>query len=249
MAKKSTTTTRTTTDTSTPATSADGVVKGKGKPKPKAAGKSRTSAARKSKATPRRRADTADKSGQGEAAGAAPDPGETRSKKLAQDSSSGGQAKQIAAASALKGYDKAAARDAGAGGTLSESQLRRIKSGLSRKDLNRYRQLLHRRRADILGDVASLELDAQNGSSGGISYEHMADAGSDNFEQEFTLGLVESERKLLVQINDALLRMRKGIYGVCLERGVPIGTTRLDAKPWAKWCIEVVREKEKLGLR
>ena len=170
-----------------------------------------------------------------------------RKKKLAQAASRQGK-KKLASASVLKGYDKADAAGATQGDSLSESQLRKAKSGLTRKDLNRYRGLLLSKRAEILGDVEALEQDAQNGSGGGISYEHMADAGSDNFEQEFTLGLVESERKLLAEINEALLRMKKGIYGVCLERGVPIGTVRLDAKPWAKWCIEVVREKERRGL-
>jgi len=131
---------------------------------------------------------------------------------------------------------------------LSDAQLRRVKTGLTRADLNHYRELLLQKRAEILGDVQSLQIDAKNESGNGISYEHMADAGSDNFEQEFTLGLMESERKMLELINNALLRMKKGTYGVCVERGVPIGKTRLDAKPWARWSIEVAREKEKFGL-
>ena len=174
-------------------------------------------------------------------------PAKSKPKKLAQPATRRGK-KKVASASSLKGYDKVGVVDSGSGAELTESQLRKLKSGLTRKDLNHYRERLLQKRAEILGDVELLEKDAQNGSGGGISYEHMADAGSDNFEQEFTLGLVESERKMLVQINDALLRMKRGIYGVCVERGVPIGKTRLDAKPWAKWCIEVVREKERAGL-
>ena len=241
MAKKKTTTKRSTKSKSPEERAATGVDEGqagqKAGRKRRSAKKSSPAAASSAKTDTKVAVDTpAD-------ASIPPEP-----KKLAQVSATGGP-KKVASASVLKGYDKAAAGGLDQGNSLSESQLRRAKSGLTRKDLNRYRKLLLDKRAEILGDVASLESDVQNGSSGGISYEHMADAGSDNFEQEFTLGLVESERKLLVQINDALLRMRKGIYGVCLERGVPIGTTRLDAKPWAKWCIEVVREKEKLGLR
>ena len=177
-----------------------------------------------------------------------PEPsGKPKPKKLTQPATRRGK-KKVASASSLKGYDKVGVTEAGSGTEMTESQLRRVKSGLTRRDLNHYRERLLEKRAEILGDVELLEKDAQNGSGGGISYEHMADAGSDNFEQEFTLGLVESERKMLVQINDALLRMKRGIYGVCVERGVPIGKTRLDAKPWAKWCIEVVREKERAGL-
>ena len=46
-----------------------------------------------------------------------------------------------------------------------------------------------------------------------------------------------------------LIRMREGCFGVCLKRAVPIGRPRLDAQPWAKYCIEAVREMEKQGSR
>ena len=132
---------------------------------------------------------------------------------------------------------------------LSEAQLRKIKTGLTRKDLGDYNQLLLQKRDELHGDVASLETDVRGPSGGNLSNLplHMTDVGSDNYEQEFTLGLVESERRLLREIEEALLRIQDGYYGVCLETGVPINRARLDAKPWAKYCIEVAREKERLG--
>ncbi|MEX0776032.1 MAG: TraR/DksA family transcriptional regulator [Phycisphaeraceae bacterium] len=140
--------------------------------------------------------------------------------------------------------------DLGDAGPLTEEQLRKIKSGLTKRELGRYRDVLVAKRAEILGDVDSLQADARNKDAGGdhFSPEHMADIGSDNWEQEFNLGLVESERKLLHEIVDALVRLDKGIYGICMETGKPIGKPRLDAKPWAKYCIEVVRDRERRGL-
>lgn len=134
------------------------------------------------------------------------------------------------------------------GQTLTPSQLRKTKSGLTRKELSGYRQLLFEKRAELLGDVASLQNDV-NEKAGNLSNMplHMADVGSDHYEQEFTLGLMESERKLLREIDDAILRIGEGTYGVCFVSGLPIGKPRLDAKPWAKYCIEVVREREKRG--
>ena len=129
----------------------------------------------------------------------------------------------------------------------SETQLRKVKSGLSRKELNDYRRGLMQKRAEILGDMMGLANEVRTDSGDQISPEHMADIGSSNFEQEFALGLVESERKMLQEIDEALLRIQRGTYGVCLERAVPIGKARLDAKPWAKYCIEAVREKERRG--
>ncbi len=129
---------------------------------------------------------------------------------------------------------------------LTVAQLRKVKTGLTKRDLDHfYRQLLDRR-AVIAGDVDTMQLDARNGD-GTLSHVpvHMADIGSDNYEQEFTLGLVESERKLLMEIDAAIERIRDRIYGVCIERGIPIGRARLDAKPWAKYCIEEARERER----
>ena len=96
-----------------------------------------------------------------------------------------------------------------------------------------------------------MESDARNANAGGnlsTMPMHMADVGSDNYDQEFTLVLVESERKLLGEIEEAIVRIQHRIYGVCVETAVPIGRARLDAKPWAKYCIEVAREKERMGL-
>ncbi len=135
--------------------------------------------------------------------------------------------------------------------SLTIGQLRKVKTDLSKRDLAQFRQLLLEKRKEILGDVEAMETDARGKNAGGNLSNmpvHMADVGSDNYEQEFTLGLVESERRLVREIDEALQRIEDKIYGVCLERGVPIARPRLEAKPWAKYCIEVARERERQGL-
>ncbi|MGB0766962.1 MAG: TraR/DksA family transcriptional regulator [Phycisphaeraceae bacterium] len=126
------------------------------------------------------------------------------------------------------------------------AQLKRVKTGLKKKDLDEFLKLLLERRAEIIGNVKGME-DARNASLGDIAHMplHMADVGSDNFEQEFTLGLMESEREMLREIEEAILRMREGYYGVCLETGRPIQRIRLEFAPWAKYCIDVARLREK----
>lgn len=134
---------------------------------------------------------------------------------------------------------------------LTPEELRKVKPGLNKREIEKFRKLLLEKRAEMLGDVESLESDALRGENNGGNLSnmpmHMADVGSDNYEQEFTLGLVESEKKMLREIDEALVRMQEGIYGVCLESGKPIGKPRLEAKPWAKYCIEIAREKERQG--
>jgi RNA polymerase-binding transcription factor DksA len=73
---------------------------------------------------------------------------------------------------------------------------------------------------------------------------HMADLGSDNWEQEFTLGLLENEEALVREIDEALARIETRTYGMCLATHKRISKARLRAKPWAKFCIEYARARE-----
>ncbi len=116
---------------------------------------------------------------------------------------------------------------------------------LSKADLENFRTLLLEKRREILGDVGSMESEAfRNQDNHSSSPMHMADVGTDNFEQEFTLGLIESERELLKEIQEAIARIENGTFGVCVATGKPIGKARLEAKPWAKYCIEYARMLE-----
>ena len=128
---------------------------------------------------------------------------------------------------------------------LTDAQMRKVKTGLTKKDLKYFQQLLLEKRAEIVGDVAAMDLSRNGGGELSHMPLHMADIGSDNYEQEFTLGLVESEQKLLREIDEALVRIASGTYGVCVISGVPIGKPRLEVQPWAKYCIEVARQRER----
>ncbi len=116
---------------------------------------------------------------------------------------------------------------------------------LSKSDLQYFRNLLLEKRREILGDVGSMESEAFKGGSNLSNMPiHMADVGTDNFEQEFTLGLIESERQILREIQDALARIDDGSFGICQGTGKPIPRVRLEAVPWAKYTIEFSRMLE-----
>ena len=124
------------------------------------------------------------------------------------------------------------------------------KSRLAKSTIEKYRQLLLAKRRDMLGDMSGLEaetLGAGRNDNGDLSNmpTHPADIGTDNFEHEFSLGLLESERQMLTEIDQALDRINAGTYGVCLGTDSPIGVARLRAKPWAKYCIDYARKVEK----
>ncbi len=124
------------------------------------------------------------------------------------------------------------------------------KTRLTDEELEFFRQILLEKRRELMGDVATMEDQAMRGSdsAGGAGSSmpiHMADLGSDTWEQEFTLGLIEKERSLVREIDEALERIDQRTYGVCMATGRPITKARLKAKPWAKHCIEYERELEK----
>ena len=72
-----------------------------------------------------------------------------------------------------------------------------------------------------------------------------ADLGSDNYEMEFTLSLLESERDLLREIDDALEKIAQGVYGICEGTGEPIPRTRLKFEPWTRYTVEYANLLEK----
>jgi DnaK suppressor protein len=121
---------------------------------------------------------------------------------------------------------------------------RKNQAGLSSKELEHYRDLLLEKRRELVGDMYSMESEALR-TSGGTNLSnlplHMADMGTDNYEQEFTLGLVEKDRGLLREINAALAKIQNGTFGICEGTGKPIGKPRLEAQPWARHSIEYAR--------
>lgn len=127
---------------------------------------------------------------------------------------------------------------------------RKNAAGFSSRDLEHFGELLRAKRREILGDMRSMEHEALN-TSGGSNLSnlpiHMADMGTDNYEQEFTLGLVEKDRQLLREINGALAKLKNGSYGICEGTGKPINRERLEYQPWARFSIEYARKMERGG--
>ena len=112
-----------------------------------------------------------------------------------------------------------------------------------------YKQRLLALRGRLRGDVNAMANSALHGAgddSGGSSAMpiHMAELGSENFEQEFTLSLVETEEDTLAAIEDALVRIEAGVYGKCVECGSVIPKTRLSAIPYTPLCVRCAEKLE-----
>lgn len=117
---------------------------------------------------------------------------------------------------------------------------------MSRKDaiLNMRQVLIKRRdalRKALAGDLSLLkELRAQ--TSGDV-----VDAALDSVQDEISSQLAEVESRELTRIEYALERMREGKFGVCEMCGCGIPMARLNALPYATFCIKCQREMERQG--
>jgi RNA polymerase-binding transcription factor DksA len=101
------------------------------------------------------------------------------------------------------------------------------------------------------GDISHLASEAFNRQGdeahGNLSHMpiHMADLGTDNFEQENTLHLLAKEENLLKEIAVALDRIDKGKYGECEECHDEIAKARLKELPYTRYCVECARMLDK----
>jgi RNA polymerase-binding transcription factor DksA len=130
---------------------------------------------------------------------------------------------------------------------LNEEQKMKRNNRLTQKDIQEFKASLLARRSELLSDVVSMESEVLRKGRSDLSNLpiHFADVGTDSFATENTLGLVESERKLIADIDDALDRIENGTYGLCEVNGKPIPKARLRVIPWARYCVEHARLSEK----
>ena len=121
-----------------------------------------------------------------------------------------------------------------------------LKTKLNAKQLRDYRDRLMKYRQRLLIDLGRIEKEALDANSDSSHMPiHMADVGSDAYDQDLKLGMAASERQRINDIEDALMRIKKKTYGVCHETGKEIPEVRLKAKPWAKYTKEAAEVIER----
>ena len=76
---------------------------------------------------------------------------------------------------------------------------------------------------------------------------HMADSGTDNFDRDFALSLLSSDKDAVFEIEEALKRIERKTYGVCELTNKTIPRVRLEAIPWTRFTVESQAQLEKDG--
>lgn len=94
--------------------------------------------------------------------------------------------------------------------------------------------------------LASFERDkAAGNSSPDDGIQDLADKAASAYSKELNFSLSDTERTLLMLIEESFTRMRDGSYGTCTNCGIEIGEKRLAAVPWTPFCIDCQELQEK----
>lgn len=122
---------------------------------------------------------------------------------------------------------------------------------MKKAEMKAYKEQLLALRARLRGDVNAMVNAAlrktRSEANGDLSSMpiHMADIGSDNYEQEFTLSLMQSDESVLESIELAIEKIEDGLYGTCEECSGSISKTRLTALPHTPLCIKCAQKLER----
>lgn len=126
-------------------------------------------------------------------------------------------------------------------------------TALSTEDVRTFREILIGLQSRLRRDLDQMTDEAlrqgAGEAAGGLSTlpNHLADIGTESFDQDFAIGLIENEQETLQQIDEALGRIEAGTFGVCQDCGQPIAKPRLQAIPYASTCINCARKAETQG--
>lgn len=122
---------------------------------------------------------------------------------------------------------------------------------MTKAETTKYKRLLLHKKERLLAEVKHIEKDTLSqsqreaaGDLSGYSF-HMADAATDNYDREFSLGLATTAQRVLYEIDEALKRMAEKRFGLCLSCDKAIPKKRLTAVPYASHCIRCQSTEER----
>lgn len=113
-----------------------------------------------------------------------------------------------------------------------------------RKNLTELRDRLHEDVSHLAGEALRQDERGAGGSTSAMPI-HMADAGTDAFEQENTLNLLANQEQVLEEIGAALDRIKEGTFGRCEECEKDIPPARLEVLPYARYCVPCAEKLER----
>ena len=101
----------------------------------------------------------------------------------------------------------------------------------------------------IRDDLQREQEEATSETAGELSSfdQHPGDSGTETFEMEKNVSLLEQVDDELLEVEAAVQRLERGTYGTCQACGRPIGDERLEAMPATRFCVEDQATAERQG--
>ena len=106
---------------------------------------------------------------------------------------------------------------------------------MDKKRLKHYRDKLLARREGLVGQVMEAELSSRERDA--EATQDPADMAANAYTKELLISMSANDRQLLNMIDEALARIETGDYGECVNCGEPVPEKRLEAVPWARYCL------------
>ena len=114
---------------------------------------------------------------------------------------------------------------------------------MTKKEMEKYRRLLDDKKAALSAELAKTRSAEEETTE--ESTQDIADKAVSSYTREFLYSLTDGERSTLLQIDDALVRIDEGAFGLCLSCGMLMTEKRLNAVPWAPYCLDCQELSEK----
>jgi len=119
----------------------------------------------------------------------------------------------------------------------------------ARRRLEAERVRLTEVKSDFDSEHLTEESEDENLSELSSVDQHQADVGTETFEREKDLSILEQIEAELADVEHALKRLDDGTYGTCEFDGKPIPEERLEAMPAARFCVQHQAEAERQAAR
>jgi DnaK suppressor protein len=114
---------------------------------------------------------------------------------------------------------------------------------MNKKDLSIIKKQLIKNKAEFLNKINAVKRNIDDKGHGEVGDE--IDAAVSNNDKEIFFGLTETVKITMDEINEALGKIEKGIYGKCECCGKEIDIKRLKSIPWSRYCIQCQEEAER----
>ncbi|MCK5467874.1 MAG: TraR/DksA family transcriptional regulator [Cyclobacteriaceae bacterium] len=114
--------------------------------------------------------------------------------------------------------------------------------GYSASELVEFEELINvklkKAKKELQNLKSTLSKDDDSGTDSTSSYSKTLEDGADTAEKESMNQLAVRQQKFIINLENALVRIKNGTYGVCSDTGKLIPKDRLRAVPHTMQCIE-----------